>query len=224
MNRFIIGMLLAVLITGVAEAATGIDNNNPMNIRISTDHWQGAVGDDGTFIKFVSPLMGIRAAARVLRTYRDEHGLNTIAGIVNRWAPPFENDTRGYIKSVSHRIGVGANVPLTDADYHIRQQCTHRTVKLLIHANVRLIVLNRYLVRSGVNINLDQFMALHLVSSKRTGNLDQRTLLLNLDSRRNLYYLFSNTTHFSSPYKVSRRQLSPGDTAYHSLYPYSSKL
>ena len=127
MNRFIkqfgtgliVGFLLALLINGVANAATGIDNNNPMNIRISADHWQGATGDDGTFTQFISPLMGIRAAAVVLRTYRDKHGLNTIAGIVNRWAPPFENDTRGYIKNVSFKLGIGVNIPLTDA-YYVR--------------------------------------------------------------------------------------------------------
>ena len=43
---------------------------------------------------------GIRAIFRILKTYREKYGLNTIEGIINRYAPPAENDTESYIESV----------------------------------------------------------------------------------------------------------------------------
>lgn len=35
---------------------------------------------------FEAPEWGIRVIARVLITYRDKHGVNTVNGVVNRWA------------------------------------------------------------------------------------------------------------------------------------------
>lgn len=95
----------------------GIRNNNPLNIRKNTIEWQGAVGDDGAFVKFAFASDGIRAAARILKTYRDKYGLNTVAGIVARWAPPNENDTQSYIDSVAGKVGVAPSQTLSDEDY-----------------------------------------------------------------------------------------------------------
>lgn len=94
----------------------GIRNNNPTNIRIGIN-WDGAVGDDGAFIKFSSAVMGIRAAARILRTYRYKYGLDTVAGIINRWAPPIENDTESYINSVSLALNVEPETVIYDEHY-----------------------------------------------------------------------------------------------------------
>lgn len=95
----------------------GIRNNNPLNIRISGDNWKGSVGDDGAFVQFELASLGIRAAARILKNYRDKYGLNTISDIINRWAPPSENDTQAYIHSVAEKVGIDANQVLSDIDY-----------------------------------------------------------------------------------------------------------
>jgi hypothetical protein len=95
----------------------GIRNNNPLNIRKNAINWQGAIGDDGAFIQFDNTINGIRAAARLLKTYRDKYGLNSVAGIVSRWAPPSENDTQSYINSVAQKTGVFEHQILNDEDY-----------------------------------------------------------------------------------------------------------
>lgn len=97
----------------------GIRNHNPGNIRHSSAKWMGQSADqpDKDFIKFNSPEMGVRALARVLRTYEEKHGLNTVAGIIARWAPPNENDTTAYVASVSRRIGVEPTAALNLNDY-----------------------------------------------------------------------------------------------------------
>lgn len=88
-------------------AERGLRNNNPGNIRRGSK-WLGmsAVQDDKDFVKFDSPAYGIRALSRTLDTYRDKYGLNTVRGIIRRWAPPNENDTEAYITTVARIVGV----------------------------------------------------------------------------------------------------------------------
>lgn len=88
----------------------GIRNNNPGNIEYNPAvKWQGIEGPEGhpskRFAKFKSPEYGIRALVRLLITYQDRYGLNTIEGAINRWAPSFENNTRAYAEHVSKVSG-----------------------------------------------------------------------------------------------------------------------
>lgn len=98
----------------------GIRNNNPGNIRWG-DPWQGLVPEsqrtDTAFCQFRSPAWGIRALAITLTTYQDKHGLNTVAGIVSRWAPPSENNTQAYIRSVCDFGGLLPNAPLDVTEF-----------------------------------------------------------------------------------------------------------
>ena len=87
----------------------GIRNNNPGNIRHG-QNWQGLNPDgrniDPVFCVFKSPVFGIRALAKVLMNYKKIHGLNTVRQIISRYAPPNENQTKAYIKTVAEQIGV----------------------------------------------------------------------------------------------------------------------
>ena len=95
----------------------GIRNNNPLNIEAGsfTQGQPGFAGSDGRFAKFGSPEQGISAANALLDTYQNKHGLNTVRGIINRWAPSAEaaNDTGGYVASVAGRLGIDPDQPLT---------------------------------------------------------------------------------------------------------------
>ena len=89
--------------------ARGIRNNNPGNIRWG-DEWKGLVPEtqrtDKSFCQFKSAGYGIRAMIIILRNYQRKHGISTISGIINRWAPTNENDTQSYINSVAKAMGV----------------------------------------------------------------------------------------------------------------------
>ena len=95
----------------------GIRNHNPGNIEKGTA-WNGMADSqpDPRYITFVTPQYGIRAMARILRTYRERYKLTTIEGIISRWAPPSENPTDKYIKFVADRVGVAAGVVLPATD------------------------------------------------------------------------------------------------------------
>lgn len=87
----------------------GIRNNNPGNIDRTAEKWQGMADDqssDSRFIVFVSPEWGIRAMAKILRNYGKKYGINSVGGIINRWAPPVENDTGSYVRQVAEALGV----------------------------------------------------------------------------------------------------------------------
>ena len=97
----------------------GLRNNNPLNIRHSADRWQGARAEqtDKSFVQFESMAYGYRAALKVLESYwkhfhqaRQPYQVKTI---IARWAPPEENDTQAYIRTVLRLSGLGGmeNLP-----------------------------------------------------------------------------------------------------------------
>lgn len=98
----------------------GIRNNNPGNIRHAKGvRWQGAAADqpDREFVAFISAEMGVRALIRTLLTYFKQHKLDTVRGIIRRWAPPigdrngaapgggYTQNTGAYVDAVCRELG-----------------------------------------------------------------------------------------------------------------------
>lgn len=97
--------------------ARGLRNNNPGNIVQSGIQWAGQVeGNDPRFVSFATPEAGIAALGKNLIAYQAKHGLNTLQGIISRWAPASENNTNAYIAAVAKEIGVKADTPLNLRD------------------------------------------------------------------------------------------------------------
>ncbi len=92
----------------------GVRNNNPGNIDRTAVAWQGedrspeAMRREPRFCVFLTPQAGFRALAKTLLTYQRKHRLRTVKEIINRWAPPVENDTGAYVRQVASEVGVGA--------------------------------------------------------------------------------------------------------------------
>lgn len=143
-------LALAVLIVGGGAVvagkalARGLRNNNPGNIKeFSGDRtqWQGerATDDDPVFEEFTYMWEGVRALAVTLLTYSRKYGLNTVRGIISRWAPGSENNTAAYIASVSAALGVKPDqvidvrarlLPL------VKAICVHENGKMAVALNV----------------------------------------------------------------------------------------
>ncbi len=93
----------------------GIRNNNPLNIRRGKDQWKGlrAQQTDSAFCQFETLEYGWRAAFYLLtRTYYHKYRLYTIRMIINKWAPPNENQTSKYIENVCRLTGIGPDDPI----------------------------------------------------------------------------------------------------------------
>lgn len=103
--------VLASIGVGAYVLTRGLRNHNPGNIRTSSDRWAGLDNppDDGEFFRFTHPQYGIRAIARILKTYHDRHGIHTIRNLVARWAPSNENPTEALIENMARRTGLDAN-------------------------------------------------------------------------------------------------------------------
>ena len=86
----------------------GLRNNNPGNIRCSKVRYKGEVcpSRDPEFKEFSSMAYGYRAMFVLLDTYRSRYGLTTIRQMLNRYAPPTENFTEGYVRFVADYSGV----------------------------------------------------------------------------------------------------------------------
>jgi hypothetical protein len=107
----------------------GIRNNNPLNIRHSADQWQGVREEqtDKSFVQFKSMAYGYRAAWKTLQSYYNRFCLQgkafTVRNIIHRWAPPNENDTQAYIRTIVQLSGIGEEenlLPPKDVNSYIR--------------------------------------------------------------------------------------------------------
>lgn len=91
----------------------GIRNNNPLNIRRSSDRWEGVRKEqtDKSFVQFESMAYGYRAAWKILESYwkhfRSERQPFTVRNIISRWAPPSENNVDAYVKTVLGLTSLG---------------------------------------------------------------------------------------------------------------------
>lgn len=86
----------------------GLTNCNPGNIRQSKTRYKGErhPSRDSEFKEFESLAYGYRAMFVLLDTYSRRYGLCTIRQMLNRYAPPSENFTEGYIRFVSEKTGI----------------------------------------------------------------------------------------------------------------------
>lgn len=97
----------------MSDLPRGLRNNNPGNIVKSSIQFAGEVDStDSRFKAFQSRAWGYRAMFTLLGTYISK-GYDTIAEIINRWAPPIENNTEGYISFVEKQTGINRNTKLT---------------------------------------------------------------------------------------------------------------
>lgn len=104
----------------VYDSTRGLRNNNPGNIRKTGDNWQGLSDNqtDVSFFQFTHAKWGIRAMAKLLKNYQTRYGLNTVNDIINRWAPPVENNTSSYVSHVAELLEVSPyqSINLNDTD------------------------------------------------------------------------------------------------------------
>ncbi|MFG8081199.1 structural protein [Pseudomonas aeruginosa] len=125
----------------VMRMPRGIRNSNPGNIERNATRWQGmaAQQSDARFITFSAPEWGIRAIARTLITYQDKRRardgsrIDSVREIIERWAPPNENNTAAYSRAVASVLGIGPDDETVDV---YRYQTMEQLVRAIIrHEN-----------------------------------------------------------------------------------------
>ncbi len=96
----------------------GLRNNNPGNIRINSDHFQGEIkpSQDKAFKQFQTMAYGYRAMLKMLQNYKLKRGCNTLRKMISRWAPENENNTSAYILYVSDFSGISPDEEVNTLD------------------------------------------------------------------------------------------------------------
>ncbi|MUV03170.1 hypothetical protein GN157_05555 [Flavobacterium rakeshii] len=93
----------------------GIRNNNPGNIILTNENWQGKISNsqntDGKFEQFTEIRYGIRAMMRNIIS-KVNKGNNTVTGLISVLSPAFENDTAGYIATVANTLGISPTIAI----------------------------------------------------------------------------------------------------------------
>lgn len=99
----------------------GMRNCNPGNIRANPQFvWMGQTGkDDKGFCIFSDPKYGVRALLVLFHNYQEHYQLHTLSQLINRWAPPNENDTVAYTHYMSGYTRTGPLQPF-DVTLHAR--------------------------------------------------------------------------------------------------------
>ncbi len=118
----------------------GLRNRNPGNLEHSDQFlWDGEIypapNGEERFCYFESPVMGIRALCKTLRTYynarlaKDGSKIDTVQEVIDRWAPPSENNTDAYADQVRKALDVenGEHIDLNDLS------TLHNTAKAITH-------------------------------------------------------------------------------------------
>lgn len=129
----------------------GVRNNNPGNIDYNEKNkWQGQLGiEEGVplprFARFDTPQNGIRAIAKLLLNYHKK-GFTTVQAMINRWAPPTENNTDAYVKAVAHVVGVAPTEHIPQLSLY---QLVQMTQAIIRHEN-GYEPFNRAVVTDGV--------------------------------------------------------------------------
>jgi hypothetical protein len=123
----------------------GEANNNPGNIERNATKWKGMDPDqsgDSRFVVYLNPMWGIRALAKTLLTYSTLYpegtpgDIDTVREIINRWAPPVENDTGAYVKAVAQEVGVNPDQRIQVDDHEILRRLVMGIIR---HENGRVI-------------------------------------------------------------------------------------
>lgn len=107
------GAAIASATDSLMSSIRGLRLNNPLNVERG-EQWQGLSPEqpDPRFANFVSMPYGIRAAAKILLTYRSAYGINTVNGIIDRWNPIADGQPASYKPNVVDRLGIGGNVTI----------------------------------------------------------------------------------------------------------------
>jgi hypothetical protein len=90
-------------------APAPVRNNNP-----------GAMMPGGKLAQYPDMQTGLKALDDNLASY-GKQGVNTLSGVISKWAPPNENDTQAYIKDVSQRLGISPNQKIDLSNPLVRQ-------------------------------------------------------------------------------------------------------
>lgn len=118
-------------VTNVADAAAGGTSGAPSLPAPIRNNNPGALMPGGKLAQYSTPQEGLAALDDNLTSY-GKQGVNTVAGVISKWAPPNENNTQAYIADVSQRLGMKPNQPIDLSNPYARHALS---TAIMLHEN-----------------------------------------------------------------------------------------
>jgi len=149
----------------------GIRNNNPGNIVYGEfARKMGATGSDGRFAIFPNAEGGLAAMSALLTSYGNK-GFDTVGEIINKWAPPSENNTAGYSAAVAKSLGVSPNQPLDMNDPMVRAALMQQITRIENGGNPYSteMMVNASRTTSSKSVQFSQQTNIHVSSPNGSG-------------------------------------------------------
>jgi hypothetical protein len=81
----------------------------------------GALMPGGKLAQYKTPEEGLKALDDNLASY-GKKGVNTLADVITKWAPPNENDTAAYIQNVARATGLKPDQQIDLSNPYVRHQ------------------------------------------------------------------------------------------------------
>ena len=136
----------------------GIKNHNPLNIRyVKANKWLGlskTTPNVSGFCKFDCVDYGLRAAILLILTYIRKRGCVTPRQIITRWAPPSENDSQAYVRTVCSISHLASNEVLPQPSKACLTGEVDKLILLLmamtcVECGIRMKEINQEEIRDG---------------------------------------------------------------------------
>lgn len=105
----------------------GLRNNNPGNIESSINAPGQIKGGDPRFAQFQTPQQGLNALSGLLTNKYDGQSLTQI---INKYAPPHENDTKAYINTLAKSTGLDPNKPVDMSNPNVKASIMQGIIKI----------------------------------------------------------------------------------------------
>ncbi|ELD1608251.1 hypothetical protein HVX40_24210 (plasmid) [Escherichia coli] len=196
----------------------GIRNNNPGNLDKGSP-WQGLINNpnEPRFCTFKDPVSGIRALTVNLITYHDKRrakdgsSIDTVREVIERWAPPTENNTTAYITEVAKAVDVSPETTVDLHDYQIMRPLVEAIIR---HENGRgpLKTLNSWYSTALIDEGLRRAGVVKTAKAIKNIPVTKETAGATLTAGIGAVQLAEVMPHISDAMDKSQEHISSGDT------------
>ena len=109
---------------------SGYKGCNPLNVKVFGNKWDGLIGnDEKQHGIFATPMDGIRAGVKVIQCYDKKYGINTVEGIISRFAAAEDSTRSAYINNVCKAVGVAPDEKLDVKNPEVMQKLITAMIK-----------------------------------------------------------------------------------------------
>ncbi len=185
---------------------SGYKGCNPLNVKVFGNKWDGLIGnDEKQHGIFATPMDGIRAGVKVIQCYDKKYGINTVEGIISRFAAAEDSTRSAYISNVCKAVGVAPDEKLDVKNPEVMQ----KLITAMIKQEIGAVAYSEETISAGVRAGLGiEPPALSDQQTQQTPKLTAQDLAFNPNAKTGI----SVIDNLPLPYKLKLFQSTQGSS------------